>query len=369
VKIAFLINSLSDGGAEKVLIDIITSLRNTGENVELICIDNVLAYSIPHNVKVTYLLHGSCQINKVIKLFMSPYLAIKLNAYIKKEKIQIVQCHLFRASYVALLAKKIFRSSYRVQTVTHSIISRLKKEGLAGKVNLKLIKWLYPFSDKIISVSQVVQDDMQKLFSFKNDLAVIHNPFDITKIQKLSEEPVTDFEFSENKKYIVCVGRLLPIKRNKDLLYALAKLPSEVEVLFIGEGNEKRHLIQLSCELFVSNRVHFVGWVSNPYKYIKRSDLLVSTSVSESFGNTIVEAFICKTPVISTACGGPSEVINYSDNLLISVGDIDELLTNINKVLFVDGVSNELVEKGTARSYDFMLSRIACQYKHILECK
>lgn len=89
--------------------------------------------------------------------------------YVSKNRITIVQSHLFRANYVNVLSRLIFGSRHTVQVVNHGVISRYKKDGLLGKINLFLIKLLYPFADEIISVSNIVQDDMQKLFGFKNE--------------------------------------------------------------------------------------------------------------------------------------------------------------------------------------------------------
>ena len=87
----------------------------------------------------------------------------------------------------------------------------------------------------------------------------------------------------------------------------------------------------MSKKLNIYKRIHFLGWVDNPYKYIKHSNILVCTSQTESFGNVIVEAMICGIPVISTRCGGPEEIINNDvDGFLVDIGDIEDLVEKIN---------------------------------------
>lgn len=367
MKIAFLINSLGDGGAEKILVDLVDSLYEEGTDIELICIEKNNVYQINPNIRVTYLSNVSLKGNKIKSLLMTFVFAFRLKKYVKRNKIKLIQSHLFRANYVNLVAKVLFRSSHIAQVVNHSIISRLKNEGLAGKVNFFLIKYLYPFSDTIISVSNVVMQDMQKLFSFKCENIVIYNPFDIPKIQQLSTENVDDFVFDLGKKYIISVGRLIKIKRNLDLIYALQDLDKSVEVLFIGNGPEKESLESLAMELSVSSQVHFLGWVNNPYKYIKQADLLVSTSASESFGNTIVEAFICETPVVSSSCGGPTEVISKNCGLLFPIGDVSLLISSIKRVLFDSHLNNDLLKQASLRSISFSLPTILKKHKEILK--
>lgn len=366
-RIAFLINSLSDGGAEKVVKLLSETLYNDNINIELICLEKSDIYKIDSNIKVSYLSNFTGKESGIKKLILIPFLAFKLRNYIKKNQINLVQSHLFRASYVNLISKILFRSKHIVQVVNHSIISRYKNNGVVGKVNLFLIKSLYQFSDKIISVSNIVQNDMQIIFNFKNDKEVIYNPFDINKIEKLSQKKINNFIFDNNKKNIISIGRLIKLKRNKDLIYALSKLDDNVELLFIGEGEEKENLILLSKKLNILNRIHFIGWVENPYKYIKQSDILVSTSETESFGNVLVESMICKTAVISTDCGGPSEIINNDQNgILIEVGNIERLVESINSLLLNKELKDIYIENSYLKVKTFDILNIIEQYKKAL---
>ncbi|TEW50707.1 glycosyltransferase [Psychromonas algicola] len=366
MKVALLINSLSNGGAEKIVVELIESLYTEGVSVELICIEKDNFHKVHPNIKVTYLSNSTLKRNRIKSLLMTILLAFRLKKHIKLNNIELVQSHLFRSCYVNLTAKCLFKSSHVVQVVNHSIISRLKYEGIAGKVNLILIKLLYSFADLIISVSNVVKQDMENLFMFKNRSVVIYNPFDITKIKALAQEDIVEFNFNLNKKYIINVGRLIKIKRHSDLLYALVYLDENVEVLFVGCGPEREALQRLAIQLKIISRVHFLGWVSNPYKYIARADILVSTSESESFGNTIVEAFICDTAVISSACGGPSEIISKNCGILFPIGDVNSLVDSIRALLSDSDLKIKMHQQSKLRKNDFSLPIILKKYKNIL---
>lgn len=367
-KIAFMINSLAGGGAEKLVKTLLEQLQNDGWSVELICLEKDDVYSVDKNIKVTYLTDWDKSVSGVKKLLYLPVLAFRLFNYIKKHKIEIVQSHLFRANYVNLLAKSFFRSTHNAQIVNHSVISRYKNEGMTGRVNLYLIKKLYPFADKIISVSSIVQKDMQSLFNFENEKKVIYNMFDLKEIQNLSKEKINDFKFDTTKKYIVSVGRLIPLKRNHDLIYVLSRLDSNVELIFIGEGKEKENLTNLAKELDVSKRVHFLGWVNNPYKYIYHSTILACTSQTESFGNVLVEAMACGVPVVSTKCGGPEEIIDDEvDGCLVDIGDVDRIVEKINLILNDDELSNKLILNAKEKIKLFDSASIIKEYKKVLE--
>src|SRR5262249_59593389 len=77
-----------------------------------------------------------------------------------------------------------------------------------------------------------------------------------------------------------------------------------------GSGELENHLKRLAADLDIENSVFFLGWQSNPFKFMARGDVFVLTSVTESFGLAVLEAMVCRLPVIATDCpGGSREII------------------------------------------------------------
>src|SRR5699024_12851263 len=97
------------------------------------------------------------------------------------------------------------------------------------------------------------------------------------------------------------MSRLIELKDQKTLIKAFANLNrKDTKLVIIGEGPKKLELQQLAKSLNILNQVHFLGWVDNPFPILRRSDVFVLTSKFEGFGNVLVEAMICETPVISS---------------------------------------------------------------------
>ena len=382
-KAFFLINSLATGGAEKVLSVIINELIKQEYNVEVIFLEKNEFYKLPKKVKKIYLSDFTGKESGLKKLLYLPILAWKLRKYIKGNDISLVQSHLYRANYVNILTK-IFGSKHKAQIVNAGVVSRYKDEGLLGKINLFLIKILYPKSDLIIWKSKGMQYDAEKLFNFNTKQIVINNPFDLKQIKSLADEKVRDFEFKENKIYIVSVGRLVELKRNKDLIKTVSLLSNNIEVIFLGDGEEKENLIKLAKKLGVNNRVHFLGQVKNPYKYIKKCHLFVHTSETEGFPNVIVEALACGIPVISSDCiSGPREILYPSSDItkqlrkednfelgdygiLYPVGNTQALKNAIEYLLNNKDVYKKYKQKSIERAKDFSVERIIEEYKRVL---
>lgn len=94
------------------------------------------------------------------------------------------------------------------------------------------------------------------------------------------------------------------------LLRALALVPDS-RLLILGQGEEREALVALAAELGITSRVDFVGFVTNPLPYIRAAAGLILSSTYEGFGNVLVEALGCGTPVVSTDCPyGPSEILD-----------------------------------------------------------
>ena len=381
--ITFLINSLTNGGAERVVLTLAQKLLNEGKKVTVVSLTKNNRYPIPHGLQMVYLSNSDDSGYALTRTLLIPIYAFKLKRYIKKEQIDLVQSHLFRANYVNIFSR-VLGAKHQVQVVNHSVVSRFLSSGIGGKINLFLMRYLYPKVDLIVTISYKMLEDLNQLFSFSNSSVVIHNPYDTQNIITLSAENVDEFYFNPQKSYLITVGRLIALKEYSDVLQTLAKLPEHIELILLGDdGGELKALKALAETLQITHRVHFLGHVENPFKYIKQCDLFILSSKTEGFPNVIIEAMLCKTAVISSDCvSGPREILAPNTSiknqlqkgieeaeygLLYSVGDIKALKEAIEQLLKNQKHRVAYTEKAYQQAKNFSIEKIVLEYKQILK--
>ncbi|WP_419676004.1 glycosyltransferase [Aliarcobacter butzleri] len=369
--ILILCASMQKGGAERVISLLLKELENEKNiKVHFMMMEYGIEYDLPKYI--TPIILSNSKKSGVKKLLELPFIAMKLKKYIKENNINIVMSFLYRPNYINILAK-IFGSNHKSIINIRSTTSRYKNEGLLGKINLFLINILFDKADLIISNSKGVDEDLKSLMRITINTKVIYNPVDIEYINSKKDicEDV-DFKFFSNKKYIISVGRLIPLKRNSDLIEAFFELQKEddnLEVLFLGDGILKNDLINECVKLNIENKVHFLGNVKNPFYYLSRSNLFVLNSQIEGFPNVLVEAMTCGLPVISSDCkSGPREILETEKyGLLYLVGDVGTLIEKIKFYLYQD-VDKEVIKvKSLKRIEDFSVDKIMNQFKKVLE--
>jgi N-acetylgalactosamine-N,N'-diacetylbacillosaminyl-diphospho-undecaprenol 4-alpha-N-acetylgalactosaminyltransferase len=368
---------MGEGGAQRVVATLVKQFVKEGREVTLICLAKNDLYTLPSEVKRVYLTKRSHD-----SMLLIPYYAWRLKSYLQQHEGLVLQSYLFRSNYVSLLAKKI-GSPHKAQVSNRSVVSRFLTEGLSGRINIFLIELLYKRADLIMYVSKRMQEDFHELFSIRRDEVVIYNPYDIEGVQKESQVKPDGFRFNSYKRYMVTVGRLISLKRFSDVITAMKSLPNYVELILLGDGKEREVLEELARECGLEKRVHFLGQVANPFSYIRRSDIFISSSAIEGFPNVLLESMISQTVIVSSDCvSGPREILAPSTDhskqlergfelaeygVLYAVGDIDALGKALNILLNDKELCESYVSKSSKRVTSFSVEKIAQTYRDLFD--
>jgi glycosyltransferase involved in cell wall biosynthesis len=133
------------------------------------------------------------------------------------------------------------------------------------------------------------------------------------------------------------VGRLSPEKGQDLLLRAVATLSKDypgLELHFAGIGPLEQPLRDLASSLGISERVRFLGYISDMPPLYRDVDLVVQSSLTEGLPNVILEAAYLRVPIVATDVGGTGEVIEHNrSGWLMQPGSVDVLVDGIRRFL------------------------------------
>lgn len=174
---------------------------------------------------------------------------------------------------------------------------------------------LYARFKKIVCVSNFTREQFISRYpSLTPQSTTIYNLLDEERILRLSCEPIEDSKFKKSDFTIISMGRMDPIKRFA-LIPSIARKIKERRLKFnwyiLGgpENDTYKEIEKLIQENDVSDRVILLGNKTNPYPYLKQSDLLVATSNSEACPMIFNEAKLCGTPIVTSNFGSAHEFI------------------------------------------------------------
>ncbi len=145
--------------------------------------------------------------------------------------------------------------------------------------------------------------------------------------------PAARRSFQREPLRLICVCRLVRRKGLAHLLEAMQTLGRSGHRLeLVGSGELMKDVRERIHELGIGNYVHLPGYVPRERlaDYYNDADLFVLPSLSESFGQVLLEAMSCGLPIVATRVGGIPETITHGDNgLLVKPGDAGELVVAV----------------------------------------
>jgi glycosyltransferase involved in cell wall biosynthesis len=193
------------------------------------------------------------------------------------------------------------------------------------------VRRLFREADRVVCVSEGVAQDMARILRRPvAELPALPNPVVTPELASLAATPVDDPWFRKGDPPVVLgAGRLSRIKNFSLLVTAFARARRErpMRLVILGDGKQRSALLRLAARLGVAGDVSLPGFRTNPYPYMRQADLFVLSSLWEGFGNVLVEALACGTPVVATDCpSGPSQILrNGKYGALVPSNDADAL--------------------------------------------
>lgn len=368
IKVLFLIHDLCQGGAEKVLVNLVNNMDYEKFDITVMVMfggginEQFLDKRVHFKAIFPKMIPGN---SKIMKLF-SPE---QLHKMFIKEKYDI------EISYLEGPCARVISGCRNENTklIAWIHVEQHNIENLAATFrNSTEAKKCYNKFEKVICVSQFVKQDFISILQFKKPCEVLYNTVESKNIIQQSKEP-TDAIKNLDATNLVAVGTLKVSKGYDRLFRVIFKLKNEgynVHLYVLGVGSMQPTLEKYISDNQLENVITLLGYDINPYRYVAKCDLFVCASHTEGFSTAATESLIVGTPVCTVEVSGMKEMLGENDEYGIVTENSEEgLYRGIKKLLdcpeLLQYYKKQAIERGkkfdtesTVKAVEEMLEKI-----------
>ena len=227
-----------------------------------------------------------------------------------------------------------------------------------------VVRRCYRAADCVLANSHEMARGLERNLGVPHDrLRVIHNPIDIDRIQTMAAEPLPE---APRRRFVVTAGRLEHQKAHDLLLkaFAASRACRDMDLVILGKGSLEGALKAQAAGLGIGDRVHFPGFVANPWAYLSRAALFVLPSRWEGFPTVVAEALACGAPALVTDCDfGPSEIVEHGrSGWVVPTDDLQAFGSAMEMMLTSPEMAASFAARGRRRVADFGVSAMIDAY-------
>lgn len=331
IKTLFMILNMEEGGAQKVLANLVNNMNKELFDITVISIfgGGINRKLLNSDIKYKEVFSKPFKGNSKLFQILSTETLYK---YCVKDDYDLVISYLEGST--SRIASGCCNSNTKLVSWIHTEQNR--KEACYCFRNYKEAQKCYSAFDEIICVSETIKDNFCNIFDIENPVNVLYNTNESEKIKKLSEDNVSEISNDGGSINLCGIGSLKKIKGFDRLIRIHAHLKEKgfnIHTYLLGSGSEETNLRKLADDLGISNSFTFLGYQTNPYKYISKCDLFVCTSFVEGFSTAATEALILGVPVCTVKVSGMEEMLGKNEFGIITDNDENSLLVALDELL------------------------------------
>jgi glycosyltransferase involved in cell wall biosynthesis len=364
--ILFIIPSLSAGGGEKSLVNLLSQINYDQFNVDLFLLNHegIFMDYLPSQVKVlslpeNYKMFSKPLIDSIKGLIKAGKPSLALNRILFSLEIRKTKDISKREQYTWKYLSKSLDSIEKKYDVAIGFLEKTSTYFCVDKVNAqRKIGWVHIDYDKlgmdsafdspyfealtsIVTVSEECANIFVKRFPTQGDkVRVIYNVVSPSTIHEMANQPIVDgLEKKENEINLLTIGRLhyqKGLEMAIDACEILVKKGYNIKWYVIGEGDDREKLSQQIEKKGVQNHFFLLGLRANPYPYLKQADIYVQPSRFEGKSIALDEAKILQKPIVITNFSTAKDQITHGVDGMIVDMDFYSVAEGIEKLLLND---------------------------------
>jgi glycosyltransferase involved in cell wall biosynthesis len=368
--ILFIIPSLSAGGGEKSLVNLLAQINYNQFNVDLFLLNHegIFMDYLPSQVRVLSLPENYKLFSKPLKdsikgLIKAGKPNLALNRILFSLEIRRTKDISKREQYTWKYLSKSLDSIDKKYDVAIGFLEKTSTYFCVDKVNAqRKIGWVHIDYDKlgmdpafdspyfealtsIVTVSEECANIFVKRFPAQKDkVKVIYNVVSPTAIHEMANQTVESrLDKKDNEINLLTIGRLHYQKGLElaiDACKVLVEKGYNIKWYVIGEGDEREKLTALINNNGVSNHFFLLGLKANPYPYVKQADIYVQPSRFEGKSIALDEAKILQKPIVITNFSTATDQITHG---------VDGMIVDMDPISVADGIQNLILNEENRR--------------------
>ena len=352
-KVLFLIHDLGQGGAEKVLVNLVNNMDDSKFDITVMTLFDsgenrqFLSKNVHYKSWCQKMIPGNSHLMKLL----SPE---QLHKLIIKERYDIEIAYL--EGPCARVVSGCSDPTKKKLAWIH-IEQYTAEQAAASFRNVAEAKACYRRFDRIVCVSQTVKQDFVQALQVPVPHEVLYNTNESDKIICLSQEAIEPGIMNSDEIKLVGVGKLLKSKGFDRVVRIVKRLKEQghpVHLYVLGEGPERNRLQEYIQQNELERNITLLGYQLNPYKYVAKCDLFVCASLAEGFSTAATEALILGIPVCTVEVSGMKEMLGENNEYGLVVDNNEEALYQGIKRFFVEpGLLEYYAKQAKRRGKDF----------------
>ena len=354
LNILFFIESLSGGGAERVLLNLVNAMDQTRFAITVQTLyPEKAAEQLTTGIRYRYCYPVKNRMNE-LRMRLEAALGLTYPLHIRDDydiEIAYLEC-----GSTKIMAGSTNKNALKLAWVHCDLVKKVDNPTAFARETAKY----YRKYDKVVCVSDAAQQSFRKLYPDAPDAVTVYNTVDDVHIRQAAEEYAPPYH--DDTQNLVCVGRLSAEKGVDRLLRVYVRLLRDglaPHLWVVGDGPERNQLERYAKEHGLNDRVHFEGYQENPYPYMNGADILVCPSLFEGFSTVITEGVILGKPIVATNCSGMQELLGDSEYGLITSNDDEALYQGLRRMLTEPGLLERYAEKAKMRGRSFQRKALA----------
>jgi glycosyltransferase involved in cell wall biosynthesis len=290
----------------------------------------------------------------------------------RRERVRIWHGHDYKSNFLGLLLRRFW--PMRLVTTVHGWGVQVTPR---TAIYYRLDRLCLPYYEKVICVSVDLYEECLGGGVPAPNCVLIENAIDTTAFRRQRDraEAKSRLGLSPQRLVIGAVGRLSGEKGFDLLIQAVDHLLHtglDVDLILVGEGEDRSPLQARIAQLGRGDRVHLLGYQADTRSVYEAMDVYALSSFREGLPNVLLEAMAMGVPLVATRVGGVARLVTAEeDGLLVEAGDREGLTQALARLLRDPDLRGRLSQGGRATvesrySFAARMAKIRTLYDDLL---